>query len=258
MAQQLTPTLRNEYVLLWESCLVKPNRVAAASSLGAKVNANRARYETVGKPLGVPWFVVGAIHALESGLDFTRHLHNGDPLTARTTHVPAGRPKTGKPPFTWEQSAIDALRGQGLAAWKDWSVPGTLFELEGYNGFGYRDHHPDCPSPYLWSFSNHYARGKYVADGRFSPTAVSQQCGAAVLLKRLQEGGRAAVAEGPRVLQLANPHMTGDDIGAAQRLLLKNKYGYFDPGGTDGEVGDLPARPVRRPTWGHGYPASAG
>src|SRR5439155_371250 len=191
--------------------------------------------------------VVAVIHSMEAGGDFTRHLHNGDPLTARTTHVPAGRPRTGKPPFTWEASAIDALTYQGFGNWKDWSVPGTLYKLEGYNGFGYRDHHPQVLSPYLWSFSNHYARGKYVADGRFSQTAVSQQCGAAVLLKRLQEGGRAAVAEGPRVLQLANPHMTGDDIGAAQRLLLKNKYGSFDPGGTGGELGDRTAGVGRRP-----------
>ena len=44
----------------------------------------------------------------------------------------------------------------------------TLYELERYNGFGYRDRRPQVLSPYLWSFSNHYSRGKYVADGRFS------------------------------------------------------------------------------------------
>ena len=193
----LTPARRRkQYELLYESCLVRPNRRAAVDQLvAADHQDSRPRYEKVGKALGIPWYVVGIIHSLEASGNFTRHLHNGDPLTARTTHVPAGRPKTGKPPFTWEQSAIDALRGQGLAAWKDWSVPGTLFQLEGYNGFGYRDHHPTVPSPYLWSFSNHYTRGKYVADGHFSPTAVSQQCGAALLLKRLAGAkGIAAVA----------------------------------------------------------------
>jgi lysozyme family protein len=44
-------------------------------------------------------------------------------------------------------------------------------------------------TPYLWSFSNHYDRGKYVADGKFSATARSQQCGAAVMLKLLQDAG---------------------------------------------------------------------
>jgi hypothetical protein len=44
-------------------------------------------------------------------------------------------------------------------------------------------------SPYLWCFSNHYTKGKYVSDGRWSETAVSQQCGAAVLLRRMAEKG---------------------------------------------------------------------
>ena len=44
-------------------------------------------------------------------------------------------------------------------------------------------------SPYLWAFSNHYTRGKYVADGRWSETAVSRQAGAATLLRRMAERG---------------------------------------------------------------------
>jgi len=253
----LTQAGRKQYELLYESCLIRPKRKGEVDRLAARIVANRARYQKVAKALGMPWYVVGIIHSLEAGGDFTRHLHNGDPLSARTTHVPAGRPKTGKPPFTWEQSAIDALRGQGLAAWKDWSVPGTLYQLERYNGFGYRDRHPNVPSPYLWSYSNHYTRGKYVADGRFSPTAVSQQVGAAPLLKRLATGARVAVEKGPRILQLANPHVTGLDVEAAQRLLLKNAYGSFDPGSPDSDYGDLTAGAVQRAKWELGFPATA-
>ena len=253
-----TATQRHNYDLLFESCLVRPNRRASVDQLVSRITASRPRYQKVGKALGIPWYVVGIIHSLEASGNFTRHLHNGDPLTARTTHVPAGRPKTGKPPFTWEQSAIDALRGQGLDKWKDWSPAGTLFKLEGYNGFGYRDHHPDVPSPYLWSFSNHYRRGKYVADGHFSSTAVSQQCGAALLLKRLAEthGGRV-VKPGPRVLQLANPPVKGPDVLEAQKLLAKNPYGSFDAGKADGEFGELTAGAVQRAKWELGYPANA-
>ena len=166
--------------------------------------------------------MVGVIHALESSLNFGRHLHNGDPLTARTVQVPAGRPKTGQPPFTWEASASDALRFQGFDKWKDWSIPGTLFKLEGYNGFGYRDHHPDVPSPYLWSFSNHYSRGKYVADGTFSPTAVSAQCGVAVLLRRMAEKklivfGDVPKAKGP-ILRFA-PKVISEEGKQLQHFL---------------------------------------
>ncbi len=253
----LTQSARRNYDLLYASLLIRPNRRAAVDQLVRRMTANRARYQKVAKALGMPWYVVAIIHSLEAGSDFTRHLHNGDPLNARTTHVPAGRPKNGRPPFSWETSAIDALTYQGFGNWKDWSVPGTLYKLEGYNGFGYRDHHPGVPSPYLWSFSNHYAKGKYVADGRFSPTAVSQQCGAAVLLKRLATGGKAAVETGPRILQLANPHVTGPDVEEAQKLLLKNPFGSFDPGDTDGEYGELTAGAVQRAKWELGYPATA-
>jgi lysozyme family protein/peptidoglycan hydrolase-like protein with peptidoglycan-binding domain len=258
----LTARRRQGYELLYESCLVRPKRRAAVDQLVARITANKARYAKVGKALGVPWYVVGIIHSLEAGGDFSRHLHNGDPLTARTTHVPAGRPPTGRPPFTWEQSAIDALRLRGMDRWKDWSIPGTLYELEGYNGFGYRDYHPNVPSPYLWSFSNHYTRGKYVADGRFSPTAVSQQVGAAVLLKQLvaaapSNGGLRVAVAAPRVLQLSNPHVTGPDVKVAQQLLLKNPFGSFDPGTPDGEYGELTAGAVKRAKWELGFPANA-
>jgi hypothetical protein len=77
------------------------------------------------------------------------------------------------------------LVGQGLDRWQDWSLAGVLYRLEAYNGFGYRKHHPEVRTPYLWSFSQHYGAGKYVQDGVWSPTAVSQQCGAAVLLRGL-------------------------------------------------------------------------
>jgi hypothetical protein len=126
---------------------------------------------------------------MESSLDFTRHLHNGDPLTARTVHEPEGRPKSGTPPFTWEESAIDSLAYQGLPRWQDWSLPGILYKLEEYNGWGYRLSHPHVLSPYLWSGSNHYTSGKYVADGTWSDTAISKQIGAAVILRRMAENG---------------------------------------------------------------------
>jgi lysozyme family protein len=253
----LTRELRQDYSLLYESCLIRPARKAAVDQAARRLAASRRRYEKVAKALRMPWYVVAVIHSLEAGGDFTRHLHNGDPLRARTTHVPAGRPKSGAPPFTWEASAIDALTYRGFGKWTDWSIPGTLYKLEGYNGWGYRDHHPKVRSPYLWSFSNHYTRGKYVADGSFSPTAISQQCGAAVLLRRLQTGGKAAVQAGPRVLQLANPHMTGADIEELQRLLAKNPFGSFDAGKPDGEYGELTAGAVERAKWELGYPQTA-
>jgi lysozyme family protein len=152
----------------------------------------KTKYEAVARAVKAPWFFVAAIHNMESGLRMDRHLHNGDPLTARTKQVPANRPPTGNPPFSWQESAVDALKLRKIDAVSTWNLERILYELEGYNGWGYRLYHQHVKSPYLWSFSNHYTRGKYVADGTWSDTARSQQCGAAVIIRRLEQRGDIA------------------------------------------------------------------
>lgn len=151
------------------------------------IRNSQIRYESVAARCGVPWHVTAVIHALEASLSFDEHLHNGDPLSSRTKHVPAGRPIEGNPPFIWEDSAIDALNYDGFSTWSDWSLGGTLFKLEGFNGWGYRRLHPEVLSPYLWSFSTHYTAGKFVKDKTWSATTVSKQCGAAVILRHMVE-----------------------------------------------------------------------
>ena len=185
----LTSALRDEYQTLFDTCDISQERQADVENILARALQNRERYEAVGDDTGVPWYVIAVIHSLESSQNFTKHLHNGDSLQKRTVQVPAGRPKYGNPPFTWEESAIDALTMRKLGQVTDWTVPGMLFQLEGYNGFGYRIRNTGIFTPYLWSFSNHYTKGKFTSDGVFSPTAVSKQCGAAVLLRRLSEKG---------------------------------------------------------------------
>jgi lysozyme family protein len=150
----------------------------------ATLPSHHDEYLAVERDTHVPWFFVAAVHHMECGGRLDQHLHNGDPLTARTVHVPAGRPKIGTPPFTWRDSAGDALRMRGLDAWRNWGVSGLLFQLEAYNGFGYRSR--GINAPYLWSGSNLYAAGKYVADSHFDPAATSKQVGAAVILKWLE------------------------------------------------------------------------
>jgi lysozyme family protein len=193
----LTDTLRSEYENLFNQCAIRAERAAAIESIVSKLMRNNLRYETVSSAIGVPWFFVAVVHNMESSLDFTRHLHNGDPLTARTVQVPAGRPKTGEPPFTWEESAEDALSMKSLTAQTDWSLAGTLYQLERYNGWGYRLYHPHVLSPYLWSGSSLYTSGKYIADGTWSDTATSKQDGAAVLLRRLAEREHIEFADQP-------------------------------------------------------------
>lgn len=178
--------LKPEYQSLFGSCKIRSERVDAANRIVDRILKNESRYRITQAKTGVPWSVIALIHSLESDLNFSTHLHNGDPLTHKTTHEPIGRPP-GNPPFTWEDSATDALQSHGLTIWQDWSIPGVLFRLEKFNGMGYRNPNISIPTPYLWSFSNHYSEGKFVGDGRFDANAVSQQCGAAVLLKIMLE-----------------------------------------------------------------------
>jgi lysozyme family protein len=182
MSITLTPELAKEYEDLFASCEANTEREKEVERIRDLIVANKARYERVEKATKVPWYVVSVIHSLEASLNFNRHLHNGDPLTDKTVHVPKGRP-AGTPPFTWEVSAIDALKFDHLADVTNWTLSNMLFKLEGFNGFGHRTRHPEVLTPYLWSFSNHYKKGKFVKDGKFDPEFVSKQCGAAVILK---------------------------------------------------------------------------
>ena len=192
---RFTNALADEYASLYNDCEIKPDKFSKVDAIVDGVIADKARYEAVAGQLDIPWYFIAAIHNLESSRRFTRHLHNGDSLSARTRHVPAGRPAQGTPPFSWEESAQDALQLRDLHKNNDWSLPRLLYELEGYNGWGYRQYHSHVLSPYLWGYSNHYDQGKYVADGRWSDTAVSNQCGGAVLIRRLEERGLISIGK---------------------------------------------------------------
>ena len=193
----LNSALRAEYNDLFDTCVIRPAREGEVDKIAKTITTNKGRYEAISSASSVPWFMIGAIHSLEGSLHFGTHLHNGDSLKRKTVNEPAGRPP-GEPPFTFEESAIDALKFDRMSVGLDGSLAAILFKLESFNGFGSRRR--QINSPYLWSFSNHYTSGKFVADGVFSPTAVSKQCGAAVILRRLAELGTISFdGDQPRV-----------------------------------------------------------
>lgn len=183
-SQTAFPRIAAEYLLLFDACRALAERQPQIEAHERKIRQGAMRYGALGERLGIPWFFIGIVHSLECACDFKLHLHNGDPLSGRTRRVPAGRPAAGQPPFTWEHSAEDALRMKGYVDQPDWSVAAMLFRWETFNGMGYRVR--GLASPYLWSFSNLYERGLFVEDHVFDPAARSKQCGAAILLKRLQ------------------------------------------------------------------------
>lgn len=182
-------TRQPHYKKLFASCKIRTDKAGDITWYRSRILKGQPRYEALANELSLPWAFIAIIHALECSCDFGKHLHNGDPLTRRTVRVPAGRPAAGSPPFTFEASARDALTmpGKQFHLQKDWSVPAMLFRWERYNGIGYFN--KGLETPYLWSFSNHYTKGKYVQDGVFDLNAVSKQVGAAVLLKDLIDKG---------------------------------------------------------------------
>jgi len=126
------------------------------------------------------------MHGLECGYGFLKHLHNGDSLGGKTHRVPEGRPPNWNPATgSWEDSAVDAVTFKKLDKVPAWPIEAVLYALESFNGFGYRP--LGIRSPYLWSFSNLYTKGKFVADHVFDATVASKQVGAALVVKLLEE-----------------------------------------------------------------------
>ena len=192
----LSRLLRQEYRQRFEAAKVLPARQEMVAQSVRKILGNRARYERITKSMTMPWYFLAIIHGLEADFRFDSHLHNGDPLTGRTVRVPAGRPTRGTPPFSWEDSAMDAIAANRYDKWNDWSIAGMLVAWERYNGLGYRHH--GIHSPYVWACTDLYAKGRYVADGRFEATAESRQCGAVAMLKGLIATGLVSPPAGPK------------------------------------------------------------
>lgn len=178
---------KDAYTALWDGVQIKTDRKTAMEAAANKVAAGRRHYEAISAAVGVPWWFIGFLHLRESDCNFARHLHNGDPLTARTKQVPPGRPqwkpRNGKV-YTFEESAEDALQMKGLHKIKDWSIERILYEAERYNGWGYHAYR-GIPSPYLWGGTTRQKPGKYVADNVYSSSTWDIQPGVAAVLKIL-------------------------------------------------------------------------
>lgn len=173
------------YRTLWNSLIVSPSRKAAVDAVATRINNNRERYSRVAAKFpGMPWYVIGMWHYRESNNDFKGVLHNGEEIigTGRKTRlVPAGR----GPFSTWEEAAIDALSIKNLQNIHDWTVERIGYESERFNGFGYLKF--NINSPYLWSGSNLYSMGKYVADGRYDANHVDKQLGVMTIMRRIYD-----------------------------------------------------------------------
>lgn len=176
-----------DYLDLYTKCLMTSdsNQIAQIEHVVSLALLNQDLYQTVSKTSNIPWPLIAAIHFRESNQKFNCHLHNGDPLSARTVHAPAGRPLTGSAPFSWTESAIDALS----EVWRPilWDIPSCLGFLEHYNGLGYQKHRVN--TPYLWDFTDQYTSGLYASDGIFEPELKESRPGCVAILHYLEKGG---------------------------------------------------------------------
>lgn len=191
---QLSKKLRDEYEWMWQNQIIMSLKgdIDFATRFIASHSDDNSVYKEVSMATRVPVEVIGVTHMRESSFNFTRHLHNGDPLTGRTIQVPAGRPidppAVGASSYSWKESAIDAIFfhadswGFDLAH-ATWDPAFALLWCETYCGFGYRNN--GLVSPYVWSGTQFYSRGKYGSDGHYDPLLVDQEAGCAPVLKAL-------------------------------------------------------------------------
>ena len=68
---ELNQELKNEYLTLWQTCEIKSKYASDLKSYADKIEKNKARYGLVSSKTGVPWYVIGVIHGMESTFDFT-------------------------------------------------------------------------------------------------------------------------------------------------------------------------------------------
>lgn len=177
----------------WAHMKVHPDRVAKLDAIAHRLCAPAAkmRYVAVEQRLiklgyYCPWWFIAVVSEREYGgpPHWDKQLGQGDPLGQVSTHDPRGRgPFFGAD--AWERGCLDALIdcGPHAAKWKDWSPGGTMTIWEEYNGLGYAN--MGVPSAYVWSSTDQYVSGKYVADHDYRAGVVDVQEGCAGILARM-------------------------------------------------------------------------
>lgn len=185
---------QNQTWQIWKACVPDLSQTNLIGYCGTMILKNWARYKIVADYFGAPAYAPALIHCREASFDFTTHLANGDPLFAKdgtplkTVHFPQDL----GPFANWEAGAIAALEQKGWHKGMRWDVANCLIRLEAYNGFGYRyttDDGRPINSPYVWSMTNQYSKGKFGSDGKFDPNLVDKQCGCAPIMMALRAHG---------------------------------------------------------------------
>lgn len=184
----------------WAIMHLRAERIPAFHATATRLFAAKDRYQGVTDRLveqgkqPVPWWFIAVVSEREYGGPprWDRQLGQGDHLNQTSTHDPRGRgpfldhPGDVTPGHdAWTRCCLDALIecGPYAAKWTDWTPGGVLTLWEEYNGLGYAN--MGVPSAYVWSGTDQYVSGKYVADHVYRASAVDVQEGCAPILAML-------------------------------------------------------------------------
>jgi len=174
-AMQIVSSHQHELDHAAATLLAGKDKLTAASE-AVWAQQNQTRFSKI------PWYMLGVILWRERDLSvplFEAYLGNGQSIRHRTTIVPRGRG-----PFpTFEAGVVDAVKIDGLDRVLDWRLEKMLYYCEALNGAGYANR--GVPSPYIWSFTNQYIKGKFDYDGHYNPSLVDPQPGCAALFSTL-------------------------------------------------------------------------
>jgi len=213
----------------------------------ANWQANRARYEAVAARAGVPAQLVAAIHWRESTGNFNTYLHQGDRLGRPAVHVPRDIPVFHE----WDEAAVHALNMKSTLR-EAMNITQHTTELaalatyaEYYNGLGY--HYRGKPSPYVFSGTDQYSRGKFVRDGVYSSVTRDRQLGVMTMIQyiRAKEGGDVNLPGAGPAAGDAVTLRRGAEGDAVERLQAALQETGHYTGAIDGDFGWGTWRAVR-------------
>jgi len=168
------------YAQQWDAMAIKPGRLHEFESIAHHLVALKDHYVPIERATGVPWYMIALLHMREASNDFSKGLAQGD----RWDRVSHNKPICG--PFkSFFDSAVWALKHDGLTAIHDYRLEKQIYYHEIFNGLGYEMR--NLPSPYIWGGTNQQRAGKYVKDGVFSRTEWDSQPGVAPIMKMMAE-----------------------------------------------------------------------
>lgn len=221
------------------------------------------RYESVAAKTGVPAKLIAAIHYREGSMRWDTYLHQGDPLGKKAIHHPSNIPIF----YKWEDAAVHALNqkkgirdSMGMDETTE-DAEAIATYAEAYNGLGY--YNKGRTSAYVYSGTDAYKGGRYVADGVYDSRSWDRRVGIVALTGALDglevgsapkdqgpssEEGWAMVVEGHEVLESGSD---GEGVRALQEKLTAAGF----PAKADGSFGAGTKNAVKAFQAKHGLPA---